>query len=169
MCSRKSARSIDSSVWEKRYATRFHCQAIVAPEWLGAHSGPEWVDRYAGRLEEARHAWAEQGGKDGRSLLSAVFDPSASTWLREVPAVELVRRVWVQNYQWTESKLGWRSSGNIPPAGLYISSPYDPDAHYRKKRRTSWVGDIRASDGNLRAGQPAPDHPCRNYERVRLR
>jgi transposase len=125
-----------------------NCLAIVAPEWLRVHSVPEWVDRYGGRIEEARLpsgeearlAWAEQIGQDGRTLLTAVLDPRAPSWLREVPAVELVRRVWVQNYQWSEGKLVWRSSDDIPPAGLYISSPYDLDAHYSKKRSTSWVG-----------------------------
>lgn len=57
-----------------------------------------------------------------------------------MPAVEVLRRVWVQNYQCSEGKLGWCSSENIPPAGLYISSSYDLDAHYSKKRTTSWVG-----------------------------
>lgn len=125
-----------------------NCLAIVAPEWLLAHSQPEWVDRYGVRLEDSRlpsseedrQAWAQSVGQDGASLLSALFEPQAPSWLREVPAVEILRRVWVQNYQWTEGKLGWRSSENIPPASLYISSPDDLDAHYSKKRTTSWVG-----------------------------
>src|SRR5258708_19649297 len=31
-----------------------NCLAIVAPEWLQAHSQPEWVDRYGVRLEDSR-------------------------------------------------------------------------------------------------------------------
>ncbi len=118
-----------------RYA--LNCLAIVAPEWLRVHSMPEWVDRCGVRLEDARlpsgeedrQAWAEQVGQDGSALLSALFASSSPSWLREVPAVDLLRRVWLQNYQWTEGKLGWRSSDNIPPAGLYSSSPSDLDAH----------------------------------------
>jgi transposase len=125
-----------------------NCLAIVAPEWLLAQSQPEWVDRYGVRLEdsrlpsseEERQAWVQSVGQDGASLLSALFEPETPCWLREVPAVEILRRVWVQNYQWSEGKLSWRSSENIPPAALYISSPYDLDAHYSKKRTTSWVG-----------------------------
>ncbi len=127
---------------------RFHCLAIVAPEWLLAHSQPEWVDRYGVRLEdsrlpsgeEERQAWVQSVGQDGTTLLSALFEPDTPSWLAQVPAVEILRRVWVQNYQGSEGELGWRSSENIPPAGLYISSPYDLDAHYSKKRTTSWVG-----------------------------
>ncbi len=147
---------------------RFHCLAIVAPEWLLAHSQPEWVDRYEVRLEDSRlpsgeedrRAWVQSVGQDGATLLSALFEPEAPSWLAAVPAVEILRRVWVQNYQWSEGKLSWRSSETIPPAGLYISSPSDLDAHYSKKRTTSWVGWKRPSNGNLRQRQPASDHPC---------
>jgi transposase len=114
-----------------------NCLALVAPEWLLDHSMPEWVDRYGVRLEdsrlpsgeEERRAWAESVGQDGSRLLGAVCDPSAPSWLREVSAVAILRRVWVQNYQWTDGKLAWRSSDTIPPAALSISSPYDLDAH----------------------------------------
>ena len=134
-----------------------NCLAIVAPEWLLEHSQPEWVDRYGKRLdeerlpagEEARQAWGESVGQDGMFLLHALFDPQAPTWLGEIPAVDVLRRVWVQNYQQSEGKLSWRSLDNIAPAALYISSPYDLDAHYSKKRSTSWVGDIRPSDRNV--------------------
>lgn len=129
-----------------RYA--LNCLAIVAPEWLLEHSKPEWADRYGVRLEdsrfpsgeEERQAWAQSVGQDGSEVLSALFDLNAPLWLREMPVVNILRRVWVQNYQWTNGKLIWRSSEDIPPAAQYISSPYDLDAHYSKKRTTSWVG-----------------------------
>jgi transposase len=125
-----------------------NCLALVAPEWLLAHSQPEWVDRYGVRLEDSRlpsseadrQTWALSVGQDGASLLNALFVPHAPSWLREVPAIEIVRRVWLQNYQWSEGQLSWRSAETIPPAALSISSPYDLDAHYSNKRSTSWVG-----------------------------
>ena len=117
----------------KPCATLFHCLAIVAPDWLQAHSVPEWVDRYGVRMDESRLpageaerlAWAELVGQDGSRVLSAVFAPAAPAWLREVPAVEILRQVWVQNYQWAEGKLAWRAADNLPPAALYVSSPYE--------------------------------------------
>jgi transposase len=110
-----------------------NCLAMVAPEWLLAHSQPEWVDRSAVRLEDSRlpcseedrQVWVQSVGQAGASLLSALFEPEAPCWLREVPAVEILRQVWVQNYQWSEGKLSWRSSENIPPAALSMSSPYE--------------------------------------------
>jgi transposase len=93
-------------VWETMRAA-LNSLAIVAPDWLRAHSQPEWVERYGPRSEEsriplgenARVAFAEEIGEQGRELLDALFDPSAPQWLRQVPAVNILRQVWVQNYQ----------------------------------------------------------------------
>ena len=45
-----------------------------------------------------RQALAVQYGKDGYALLEAVRAPGALSWLRELPAVQVLRRVWVQQY-----------------------------------------------------------------------
>lgn len=125
-----------------------NCLAMVAPDWLRAHSQPEWVERYEARMEdartplgdEARHAFAEVIGADGASLLSAIYEVTAPGFLCEIPAVETLRQVWIQNYTWIDGQISWRSSENIPPASRYIGSPYDVEAHYSKKRSTTWVG-----------------------------
>jgi transposase len=57
-----------------------------------------------------------------------------------VPAVAVLRRVWMQNYWWDGAQLHWREADNIPPAARFISSPYDADAHYARKHTTQWVG-----------------------------
>ena len=123
--------------------------AVAAPAWLGAHSQPEWVDRYGARIEESRlptseakrQAYAEVMGADGGALFTALAAPTTPTWLRTIPAVETLRQVLLQNYLWTtEGHLVWRAADNLPPAALFISSPYDRDAHYSKKRSTSWIG-----------------------------
>jgi transposase len=122
--------------------------ALVAPDWLRAHSSPEWVERYAGRLEDARlpsseekrQQWALTVGADGCTLLTSIDTDPDYPWLRTIPAVRTRRQVWIQNYQRTADTLSWRRNDNIPPAALYISSPYDVQAHYAKKRTTSWIG-----------------------------
>jgi transposase len=122
--------------------------AVAAPEWLLEHSRQEWLDRYGPRFEDyrlpthhsERQAYAELMGADGAWLLATVDAPSAPAWLHELPALQTLRRVWLQNYLWDKSRLAWRDSDNIPPAALFISSPYDPEARYAKKRSTSWVG-----------------------------
>ena len=58
-----------------------------------------------------------------------------------IAAVETLRRVWIQQYYRTETEVRWRSGEDgLPPAPRFISSPYDPEAHYAKKRTTSGVG-----------------------------
>ena len=133
--------------------------AIAAPEWLRGHVDAAWVERYARRADEyhvpqgeaARRAYAEQVGRDGHALLAAVAGPDAPAWLREVPAVEVLRRVWVQNFclipadagadRGDEALVRWRTTAEgFPPSLLMVASPYDPDVHYAKKRATTWIG-----------------------------
>ncbi|HEY5867986.1 MAG TPA: IS1182 family transposase [Candidatus Tectomicrobia bacterium] len=123
--------------------------ATVAPAWLQAHCLPAWGERYGRRLDatrlststEDRSAYAQEIGADGYALLSALYAPHAPVWLREEPAVETLRRVWVQQFYREDGGVRWRTEHEgIPPAGLFISSPYDIEARYAKKHTTSWVG-----------------------------
>jgi len=122
--------------------------AVVAPDWLRAQVPVEWYERYGSRVEEyqlpkeatKRQALAEQIGTDGSLLLEAIRDASAPAWLREVPAVEVLRRVWVQQFLVEGGQVRWRTNENIPPASVLISSPYDPEAHLSIKRSTVWTG-----------------------------
>jgi transposase len=124
--------------------------ATAAPAWLRAWVPRSWFDRYGrpfaeyrlppGRAE--RYALAEGMGADGFQLLAAVYAPSAPPWLREVPAVQTLRQVWVQQFYapLDEGTVRWRDADDLPPAPLLISSPYDPEARYGKKRDTEWTG-----------------------------
>ena len=125
-----------------------HILAVVAPVWLRAVSDPEWQGRYARRAEDdrlpptqaARAALTLTIGRDGWRLLAAIDHPQAPSWLREVPAVAIRRRVWIQNYWWDGPQLRWREADNIPPAARCISSPDDAEAHDARKHTTPWVG-----------------------------
>ena len=124
--------------------------ATVAPDWLRSWVPANWFDRYGQRLAEyrlppgkpERYALAEEIGTDGRHLLRQLYDPAAPPWLREVPAVQTLRQVWVQQFYAAppDQPVRWRTAEDLPPAPLLISSPYDPDARYSKKRATEWVG-----------------------------
>jgi transposase len=122
--------------------------ATTAPEWLRAHTTPDWVDRYGLRASEfrlpksqaKRQAWAEQIGADGRKLLIAAYADTAPSDLRMLSAVTILRQVWVQNFVLIDDRLRWRDNDNTPPAGRYIGSPYDTDARYGTKREMHWIG-----------------------------
>ncbi len=67
--------------------------------------------------------------------------PCAPSWLGEVPAVETLRRVWVQQFAIDDGRVRWRTDHDgVPPARLFISSPHDVEARYGKKSTTTWVG-----------------------------
>jgi transposase len=97
--------------------------AIVAGEWLLAQSDPEWVDRYGHRIEESRlprsqeerQAVAELIGRDGSNLLKDLYAADAPAVLREIPAIQILQRIWLQNYVWVEGQLCWRSNEDLPP------------------------------------------------------
>jgi transposase len=122
--------------------------AVVVPDWLRAHVPSEWYDRYEKRMEDfrmpkeatKRTALIEQIGQDGFQLLTWVRGADAPLWLREIPAVEILRQVWLQQFWVEEGQIRWRSNENIPPASRVISSPYDPQAHLSIKRDTVWTG-----------------------------
>ena len=122
--------------------------AVAAPDWLIDRSRPEWVERYSERMEDyhlpkskiQRIRQAECYGADGLELLNAVFAAHSPSWLRQIPAVETLRKVWVQQYYCYGHNIRWRTQQEAPPASVMISSPYEPDAHYARKHTTSWVG-----------------------------
>ena len=80
--------------------------ASVAPDWLAQHADAEWPDRYGRPFEEwrlpkgegPRKVLGEQIGRDGHRLLAAAYDPSAPSWLRALPAVQTLRRAWVNQF-----------------------------------------------------------------------
>jgi transposase len=123
--------------------------AVAAPAWLRANAPPEWTDRYARRAEEyrlpagkdARVDLARTIGADGYALFAALDAPQAPGWLRDIPALETLRRVWLQNFYREGDRLTWRTDElGLPPAARFVSSPYDLDAHLGKKGATCWVG-----------------------------
>ena len=129
-----------------RYA--LEALAVAAPGWLRAHVRCDWFDRYGSRFEQYRlpKEKAEQGaladtiGDDGYHLLTAVYSPTAPTWLREIEAVQILRQVWLQQYYVDEGVVKWRPAGNLPPAAIMIQSPYDIEARYSQKREETWTG-----------------------------
>src|SRR3954470_4852369 len=90
--------------------------AVVAPEWLQAWAPAEWYARYGERVEnyhlpktdQARLALAAVIGADGQRLLAALDVATEQSWLREVPAVKLLRRVWAEQYTEHEGQVSWR-------------------------------------------------------------
>jgi transposase len=80
-------------------------------------------------------------GEDGFNLLKKIYAPNAPEWLRLIPAVEILRQVWVQQfYAPVDNRVQWRTPRDMPPSTIAIHSPYDIEAHYSSKRSVNWVG-----------------------------
>jgi transposase len=124
--------------------------ATAAPAWLQSWVPAVWFDRHSRRFADyrvppekpARSVLAEPLGTDSRQLPGALDDPATPAWLRQLPAIQTLRRVWLQQcYATPEGQpVRWRSADDLPPAPLLISSPDDPDARDGPKRQTEWTG-----------------------------
>lgn len=124
--------------------------ATVAPDWLVEQVEADWFDLYGPRLENyrlpqtktKRLALQKQIGQDGYQLLAAIYAAEAPPWLRELPSVQVLRQVWVQQYYHQADKVAIRTKKEygLPPQRLLIQSPYDPEARLRTKRQTQWSG-----------------------------
>src|SRR5919199_949782 len=120
--------------------------------WVQRHVPVAWYERYGPRAESMRlpkeaskrDALAVQIGAEGYALLDAIFGQEDARHLRQLPRLEILRQVWVQQYyRCTEPGLAavrWRGADERPPAALQIQSPYELEARYSTKRDTQWGG-----------------------------
>ena len=122
--------------------------AQVAPAWLRERVDAGWFERYGERFSDYRlpKPYAERVelselvGRDGMTLLDAVYGPDAPDYLRGVPAVDVLRRVCVQHFYVDGDRLRWREQKSFPPSALMVASPYDLDVRYSQKRGMGWKG-----------------------------
>ena len=110
----------------------------------------EWFDRYGRRVENyrlpkldsEREVLANTIGHDGFTLMDAIYAPASPTWLKELPSIEILRQVWIQQFYAPDldGVVRWRSVKDMPKSGKSTHSPYDIEARYSNKRSMDWVG-----------------------------
>jgi hypothetical protein len=149
--------------------------AVAAPGWLAqAIDVPDWNLRYGVRVdswrlpasETKRNQLAQAYGVDGFTLLQAVYAPDAPAWLAELPAVEVLRRVLVQNYTRTIDARGREvvkrreaDVDGLPPGRSRLTSAYDTDARWGARQDMFWCGykmhvSETCTDADAASGQP---------------
>jgi transposase len=128
--------------------------AAAAPGWLATVIDSSWQRVYGQRIENlrlpgsraGREELAVQYGRDGYYLLEQVTAPGAPAWLRELPAVQVLRRIWIQQYYRDISEDGEKvirredQQHGLPPGRDRLASPYDLDARYAEKHGMGWTG-----------------------------
>ena len=93
--------------------------AETAPEWLRRAAPPEGAERYRARFtsfrlpraKAKREALTEVVGADGWHLLGLIYDGGSPPHLRSSPAIDTLRRVWLQQYVYERGEDGGGSSG----------------------------------------------------------
>jgi transposase len=124
--------------------------AAAAPDWLAGVIDASWQEVYGQRIADlrlpagkaARAGLAVQYGRDGYHLLRQAHAPGAPGWLAGLPAVQTLRRVWIQQFYLDGGeKVIWRGDEQgLPPARSRLVSPYDTDVRYAEKRGQGWTG-----------------------------
>lgn len=75
------------------------------------------------------------------ALLNTIyFDPRTPDYLRELEAIEILRRVWIQQYVTIDDVLRFRERGEMPASADLYQSPFDLDVRFSRKRNRTWLG-----------------------------
>jgi len=130
--------------------------AAAAPGWLAGVIDVSWQEVYGARIDDLhlpegqarRRELMVRYGKDGYYLLERAGEPGAPGWLRELPAVQALRRTWIRQFyrEVTDGRQEVRrreklpDGDGLPPARAQLISPYDLDARYGVKRDHGWAG-----------------------------
>ncbi len=123
--------------------------AALAPDWLQAWVALDWYARYAQPFSDfrlpqkatEREARAGQVGWDGLMLLEKIyFADLVPLEVRQLPSIEILRQVWLQQYVLIEDQLRQRERKEMPAAVRLIQSPFDVEARYSHKRGCDWMG-----------------------------
>jgi transposase len=118
--------------------------AVAAPGWLAGVIDESWQQVYGARIDDlhlpesqaARRELMVRYGEDGYFLLEQAHGPGAPAWLRELPAVQALRRIWVQQFyrevadgrQEVRRREKLPEGDGLPPGRDRLISPYDLDA-----------------------------------------
>src|SRR5205814_6319563 len=134
-----------------------------------------WQEVYGQRIDDFRLPRSKAGradlavryGRDGYLLLRQARGPAAPGWLRDLPAVQALRRIWIQQFYLDVGEGGekviWRGDEQgLPPARSRLVSPYDTDARYAEKRGKGWTGykvhlSETCHEPDAAGRRPAPD------------
>jgi transposase len=155
-------------------SVRAALEALTAahPDWVGQRiCVPDFARRYGTAMtswrpppsEARRGELAAAYARDGYALLEAVYDKTSPGWLRDLPAVDVLRRVLLQNYTRTITEGGREvikrrerepEGDGLPPGHARIASPYDTDARWGVKREEFWLG------YKLHITETCDDPPC---------
>ena len=125
--------------------------AIVAivdtdPKWSQEIIPPDWEEKYGERFVRQKYSekewqeYEEQIGDNGHWLLGRLEKGSAPAEVQNLPAVQVLKTVWAQQFREEAGKMVYKDLKTYD-GHTQIQSPHDPEARYSRKRHFEWVGD----------------------------
>jgi transposase len=115
-------------------------RSAVHATWVRQRVPLEGYERYGPRADVSRFpketsqrdALALRVGAEGDQLLEWLGEAARVLALRELPALEVLRQIWLQHYSRCPEPgmevIGWRDTAEQPPSSQLIESPYDLEA-----------------------------------------
>ena len=133
--------------------------AVLLPDWLREQTPQDWFERYSQpfsqwqlpKSKSEREDLAHLIGYDGFKLWHMMEQSSEWIWLREVPAVETLRQVWLQQFYVEDEVVRWRKKAEISAdrVGLLASRDFESAA------RSLLKASFGLSERNLNLDIPA--------------
>jgi len=123
-------------------------QVLCASGWARRYGAP-LTDWHPPASKKKQDELAVTYARDGYALLEAVYDKASPAWLAGLPAVDVLRRVLLQNYtrqvradgtEVVKRREKQPEGDGLPPGRYRIASPYDADARWGAKRGEFWLG-----------------------------
>lgn len=122
--------------------------AEIDPQWLYERITDDWLKQYSRRIEEyrlpkgeeARNEYGALVGERGLRLLRLIEADDAPPELKKLKMIDVLRRMWVNQFKIKNGKVQFRPATELPPAAERFDSPYDTEARYGNKRATVWRG-----------------------------
>src|SRR5258706_1097408 len=127
---------------------------VAAPHWLGGVIDASWQQVYGARIDNLhlpesqtrRQELMLQYGRDGYYLLDQVHGPSAPVWLAELPAVQALRLIWIQQFyrEVTDGRQEARrreklpDADRLPPGKNRLICPYHLASRDTATRDPGW-------------------------------
>src|SRR5438132_4665492 len=105
-CSNKALRPFSRGVYGWVFCAKNWQLSAAEPVWVQQHAPLDWYTRYGLRSDQARlpkeaskrEALARQVGVDGYQLLDGMWAADSPPYLCNLPALEALRQIWVQQY-----------------------------------------------------------------------
>ncbi len=133
--------------------TRIDWQYLLGLAWDDPGFDHTVLAEFRTRIADAGLERAALDALLARLVSEGLVNSSSPAWLREIPAVGVLRTVLRQNYTRTVTGNGREvirrrekrrekepEGDGLPPGHMRIAAPYDTDARWGVKREEFWLG-----------------------------